>query len=193
MGFTDQQLVREIKRGNLTSFETLYKEYYAFLCLLAEHIVRNSSDAEEIVSDVFIKLWKIREKLNITTSIKAYLVRAVYNTSVNYLERSKTSNVRTKKLNASDLTLLAWDSDYPIGQLFEKEITEILEQGIDKLPTACRQVFLLSRDEDMKYSDIANKLGISINTVKAQMKNALARLRELLKDYLNIILILIGI
>ena len=88
---------------------------------------------------------------------------------------------------------MAWDSDYPIGQLFEKEITEILEQGIDKLPTACRQVFLLSRDEDMKYSDIANKLGISINTVKAQMKNALARLRELLKDYLNIILILIGI
>jgi len=67
----------------------------------------------------------------------------------------------------------------------------ILKSGIDSLPESCRQIFLLSRNEDLKYSDIADKLGISINTVKTQMKIALARLREILKDYLIILLLLI--
>jgi RNA polymerase sigma-70 factor (ECF subfamily) len=69
----------------------------------------------------------------------------------------------------------------------------ILDQGINKLPDACRQIFILSRNEDMKYSDIADKLGISVNTVKTQMKIALARLRETLKDYLMILLFFMGI
>jgi len=69
----------------------------------------------------------------------------------------------------------------------------ILDQGISTLPDACREIFKLSRNEDMKYSEIAEKLGISVNTVKTQMKIALARLRETLKDYLMILLFFIGI
>ena len=190
---SNQQLINSIKQGDVAAFEELYKQYYIFLCLIAGHIVRNPSDAEEIVSDVFVKLWNIREKINITTSIKAYLVKAVLNTSINYIERSKISNKLTDSLSNSDYELLAWDSDYPLGQLYEKEIMNILDQGINKLPDACRQIFILSRNEDMKYSDIADKLGISVNTVKTQMKIALARLRETLKDYLMILLFFMGI
>jgi len=193
MEYLDQQLINGIKAGDVVAFEELYKQYYIFLCFIAEHIVRNPSDAEEIVSDVFVKLWNIREKINITTSIKAYLVKAVLNTSINYIERSKISNKLTDSLSNSDYELLAWDSDYPLGQLYEKEIMNILDQGISKLPDACRQIFILSRNEDMKYSDIADKLGISVNTVKTQMKIALARLRETLKDYLMILLFFMGI
>ena len=193
MEYSSKELVLGIKQGNIASYETLYKEYYVFLCLLAEHIVRNHADAEEIVSDVFVKLWNIRGEINITTSIKAYLVRAVHNTSLNYLERSGISNSHTDSLSNSDLKLLAWDSDYPLGRLYEREITEILEQGISELPDACRRVFLLSRDEDMTYNDIADKLGISVNTVKAQIKNALARLRITLKDYMMILMTFHGI
>jgi RNA polymerase sigma-70 factor (ECF subfamily) len=193
MEYSNQQLINGIQQGDIAAFEELHKRYYIFLCLIAEHIVRNPSDAQEIVSDVFVKIWNIREKIDITTSIKAYLVRAVHNTSVNYLERYKISNKLTDSLSNSDYKLLAWDSDYPLGQLYEKEIMNILDHGISTLPDACREIFILSRNEDMKYRDIADKLGISVNTVKTQMKIALARLRETLKDYLVILLLFMGI
>ena len=193
MEYSNQQLINGIQQGDVAAFEELYKQYYIFLCLIAEHIVRNPSDAEEIVSDVFFKLWNIRENIDITTSIKAYLVKAVHNTSINYLERSKISNKLTDSLSNSDYKLLAWDSDYPLGQLYEKEIMIILDQGISALPDACREIFILSRNEGMTYCKIAGKLGISVNTVKTQMKIALACLRENLKDYLMILLFFIGI
>lgn len=193
MGFSNQQLINDIKQGDITAFEELYRQYYIFLCLIAEHIVRNSSDAEEIVSDVFVRLWNIRENIEITTSIKAYLVKAVHNTSLNYIEHHRISNTLTDSLCNSDYKLLAWDSDYPLGQLYEKEIMDILDHGINTLPDACREIFILSRNEGMTYCKIAGKLGISVNTVKTQMKIALARLRENLKDYLMILLFFIGI
>ncbi len=188
-----QQLINDIRQGDIAAFEELHKRYYVFLCLVAEHIVRNPCDAEEIVSDVFVKLWNIREKIEITTSIKAYLVKAVHNTSLNYLDRDKINNNLTDHLSNSDLKILAWDSDYPLGQLYEKEIINILDKGISTLPEACREIFILSRDKDMKYSDIAGKLGISVNTIKTQMKIALGRLRQTLKEYLVILLFFIGI
>lgn len=189
MEYLNQQLLNGIRQGDVAAFEELYRKYYIYLCLIAEHIVRNPSDAEEIVSDVFVKLWNNREKVDITTSFKAYLVKAVHNTSLNYLERDNTKNKLTDSLSNAGNELLAWDSDYPLGHLYEKEIMNILENGINTLPDACRQIFMLSRNEDLKYSDIAEKLGISINTVKTQMKIALVRLREILKDYLIIIIV----
>jgi RNA polymerase sigma-70 factor, ECF subfamily len=193
MEYSHQQLINGIKNGDVVAFEELYKQYYIFLCLIAEHIVRNSSDAEEIVSDVFVKLWNIRGKIEINSSIKGYLVKAVHNTSINFLEQSKITRKLTDYLDSSDYKLLAWDGDYPLGQLYEKEIMDILDHGIDMLPDNCKQIFMLSRNEDMKYCDIAGKLGISVNTVKTQMKIALARLRETLKDYLMILLLFMGI
>jgi RNA polymerase sigma-70 factor (ECF subfamily) len=192
MEIIEQQFISGIKKGDMAAFEELYKEYYVFLCLIAEHIVRNPSDAEEIVSDVFIKLWNIRDKLDITTSIKAYLIKAVKNTSLNYLEKLNSEHKLTDSLSNSDYEVLAWASDYPLGQLYEHEILEILDEGICRLPDSCRQIFILSRNSDMKYCDIAVKLGISVNTVKTQMKIALARLRVTLKDYLMVLVILVG-
>ena len=138
MEYSNQQLINGIRQGDVAAFEELYRQYYIFLCLIAEHIVRNPSDAEEIVSDVFVKLWNIREKIDITTSIKAYLVKAVHNTSLNYLEKLKSENKLTDSLSNSDYELLAWDSDYPLGQLYEKEIMDILDQGINTLPDRCQ-------------------------------------------------------
>jgi RNA polymerase sigma-70 factor (ECF subfamily) len=193
MGHSHQQLINGIQKGDIAAFEELYRQYYIFLCMIAEHIVRNPSDAEEIVSDVFIRLWNIREKIDITTSIKGYLIKAVHNTSLNHLERFRLIHKFTDTLSISDYKLLAWDSDYPLGQLYEKEILNIFDESINALPDGCREIFILSRNENMKYKDIACKLGISVNTVKTQMKIALARLRENLKDYLTIFLIIMGI
>jgi RNA polymerase sigma-70 factor (ECF subfamily) len=193
MEYSNQQLIRAINQGDVSAFKELYRKYYVFLCLIAGHIVTDHADAEEIVSDVFVRLWNIREKIEINTSVKAYLVKAVHNTSLNYLEKSRRKNELTDSLHNSDYNLLVWDSDYPLGRLYEKEILEILDHGISTLPEACREIFLLSRDDEMKYSDIADKLRVSVNTVKTQMKIALAHLREHLKNYLVILLILMVI
>jgi RNA polymerase sigma-70 factor, ECF subfamily len=189
MEYSNQHLTKGINQGDANAFEELYRQYYVFLCLIAEHIVGNSSDAEEIVSDVFVKLWNIREKIDITTSIKAYLVKAVHNTSINYLEKLRLKNELTDSLDNSEYKLLAWDGDYPLGRLYEKEILDILDHSIRTLPEACREVFTLSRNEDLKYSEIAGRLRISVNTVKTQMKIALAHLRENLKNYLMVLFI----
>lgn len=191
MELQNQKLIDGIRKGDMVAFEELYNRYYVFLCVIAEHIVKNSSDAEEIVSDVFLKLWSIREKIEITSSIKGYLIKAVQNTSLNYIERDRFINNNSERLSGTDNKLLAWDSDYPLGQLYEKEVIEVLENAISSLPEACRNVFLLSRKDNLKYSDIACKLEISVNTVKTQMKIALAHLRKDMKDYLTFILILI--
>jgi RNA polymerase sigma-70 factor (ECF subfamily) len=185
---SNEELILAIKRGDLDAFEELYKKYYIFLCLIAEHIVRNKCDAEEVVSDVFVKIWNMRAEINITTSVKAYLIKAAYNTSLNFLKQNKLLNRSTELPDSSDYELLAWDSDYPLGQLYTKEVMGILENGIKSLPEMCREIYMLSRNDDMTYCAIANKLGISVNTVKTQMKIALSRLRETVRDYLILLL-----
>lgn len=172
-----------MQNGDLWAYEELYKKYYVYLCFVAEHIVRSHADAEEIVSDVFVKLWNLREKTEKIISAKAYLIRAVHNSSLNYIEQNAIRLKSTGRLSSSDLKVLAWDSDYPLGHLYEKELLDILTNCINELPEACREIFLLSRDKDMKYIEISNKLGISVNTVKSQLKIALSRLRETVRNY----------
>jgi RNA polymerase sigma-19 factor, ECF subfamily len=182
MEYSDQKLISAIQNGDLLAYEELYKKYYVYLCFAAEHITRNHSDAEEIVSDVFVRLWNLRKRTEITLSVKAYLIRAVRNASINYIEQNAKRLKSTENLSSADLKVLAWDSDYPLGHLYEKELQDILTNCINELPEACREIFLLSRDKDLKYAEISNKLGISVNTVKSQIKIALSRLREAVKN-----------
>ena len=190
---SNRQLLKGLKNGDIRAFEMLHKEYYALLCYIAEHTIRNADDAEEIVSDVFVKLWNNRQTINITSSIKAYLIRAVRNTAINYIESRQFTGKLTDRIDMVAQELLVWDKDYPLGQLYRDEIIKILNRGIGDLPKGCREIFMLSRNSDLSYDDIAFKLGISTNTVKSQMKVALSRLRELLKEYLTIFLFLLGL
>jgi RNA polymerase sigma-70 factor (ECF subfamily) len=191
MEHVDQQLINGLQKGDLNAFEELYRQYYVFLCLISEKMVRDPADAKEIVSDVFVRLWNIREKIEINTSVKGYLIKAVRNTSLNYLGQKRQDSKLTDRLDDSDYQLYAWSSDYPLGLLFEEEARKILDQSIDSLPAACREIFLLSRNEELKYCEIAEKLGISVNTVKTQLKIALSRLREALKEYLLILIFIL--
>jgi RNA polymerase sigma-70 factor (ECF subfamily) len=180
---SDQRLISDVLNGDLAAYEELFKRYYVYLCFVAEHITRNHSDAEEIVSNVFFRLWNLREKSEEILSVKAYLIKAVHNASLNFIEQNGKRLKSTESLSSSDMKVLAWDSDYPLGHLYEKELQDILTNCINELPEACREIFLLSRNRDMKYTEISNKLGISVNTVKTQLKIALSRLREAVRNY----------
>jgi len=181
----DQEPLASAPGADIDTFERLYGKYYVYLCMIAMHIVRNKDDAEEIVSDVFVRLWNSADRIKEIRSVKAYLVKAVHNTSLNYIEHNRKFR-QTESINARDLNILAWDSDYPVGHLYEKELLDIIIKCVEELPDSCREIFLLSRDKNLKYSEISDRLGISLNTVKTQMKIALSGLREEVSKYMVI-------
>jgi RNA polymerase sigma-70 factor (ECF subfamily) len=193
MDYSEVEIFAGVRNGDIAAFEQLYRKYYTFFRLIAFHIVRNYDDAEEIVSEVFVKLWNNRNEIEISSSVKAYITRSVQNTAINFVKKQASAKSVTNSLDDSDYCLLAWDSDYPLGQLYEKDVIEILKKNIPLLPDGCRKVYLMSRNREFTYNDIAERLGISVNTVKMQMKIALSRLRDALADYITISIIFIGL
>ncbi|NJK95632.1 MAG: RNA polymerase sigma-70 factor [Bacteroidales bacterium] len=134
-----------------------------------------------------------RETLHLDTSLKSYLFKSVYNSCLNHIKHQHVKEryvLYFKHHIPTDETGNIITSDYPVSQLLEKELAEIIEQAVNQLPSQCREVFVLSRYKHLKNEEIAQKLNISVNTVRTQISRALARLRESLKDYLPFILFL---
>ncbi len=164
---------------NKKTFEEIYKKHYISMCLFSASIVKNKESAEIVVNDVFYKIWKNKEKLNINTSIKSYLFRAVRNTSINFLKSNKNFENIEDSIWLND-NILNNDKDPLISKEIEKEILEVIE----KLPEKRKIVFKLNRIEGYKNKEIAKKMNISEKTVKNQLTEALKFLRENLKKYL---------
>lgn len=145
--------------------------------------------AEEIVDDAIFYLWEHRTEIEITRSIRAYLMRAVRNHCLNELNslRHRTeiaSSTFFLPENIEFLDKLFVEENQPLGYLLEQELESELQKGIEELPDNCRAVFLKSRIEQKKYEEIAVDLGISVNTVKYHIKNALALLQQRMEKYL---------
>lgn len=154
------------------------------LCMIAYEYTRDKLQAEEMVGNTFLTLWEKCESLHIKTSVKNYLIKSTQNTCLQYLRKRK---LETQRLT-DDFVVehIPWSGDYPLGRLFEKELTRIIDKTVESLPPQCRKIFLLSRVEELSYHQIAETLQISENTVKTQLKKALSRLRGALKEYLPI-------
>jgi RNA polymerase sigma-70 factor, ECF subfamily len=182
----------DLRLTSLSTFEKLFDNYYSMLCLVAYDMVKNKQLAEEIVDEVFVVLWQKRESIIIYKSIRAYLVKSVQNSCNNWFEHTKTErSVITNKFDVSTYDLLRWSDDYPLGNLLVKELQKKIDESIEALPDQCRKIFLLSRNEELNYEEIANRLSITVNTVKTQIKIALSKLREALQDYLPLILLFV--
>ena len=172
------------ERGDIALFEEIYNTYFPQLYNYAVTIVKDRATAEDAVSDVFLKMWEERQFLTIETSIKSYLFKSVFNQCINILQREK---VREKYVNyLKHLQYLNEnDGDYPLSALIEKELSENIAKAIEKLPPQCRKIFEMSRMEYQTHEEIAQTLGVSVNTVHMQIKRALQKLRIELKDYLH--------
>lgn len=184
----DNILIDQIREGNLKSFKWLYNHYYELLCRFAYQIVGDHGKVEEIVDDVMFDLWNRREIVEIH-ELRAFLIGAVRNQCLKYL-KSLAWRMQSRNINISaqeDVDFLVYltdDESHPLGLLLEKEFTEKLHEAIERLPEECRNVFMLSRVENKKYSEIASELGISIDTVKYHMKKALRQLSSDMAKYL---------
>jgi RNA polymerase sigma-70 factor (ECF subfamily) len=176
----DKKLVEQIRQDKKGAFEKLFKRYYQQLFLFALRYVPNDEVAEDLVQEMFFNLWNKRHDLFITTSLQSYLYRSVHNQALNYLNHEKVKTVyREKIVNGYKEKLQMEDISYAEIDL-EQKVTDFIEQ----LPDRRRTIFKLSRFEGLKNREIAEKLGISIKTVEAQMTEALRFLSKKLKDYL---------
>jgi RNA polymerase sigma-70 factor (ECF subfamily) len=167
-------------RLNSSSFEELFRSYFTPLMLFAKKILVDEDDAREVVHKVFIALWEKREEIDLAKSLKSYLFTSVHNRSLNVLRDRK-------KFSDEELPEVAGDWDVST-QIESMELEEKIREAIQSLPEKCRQVFELNRFEGLKYSEIAEKLNISIKTVENQMSKALKILREKLAHYLTLLL-----
>ncbi|NQV02761.1 MAG: RNA polymerase sigma-70 factor [Bacteroidia bacterium] len=172
---------------DITTFERLFKEEFKGLVVFAIQYVKDYEAAREIVQEAFIGLWDKRGKIDPSRQVKSYLSTTVRNRSLNYLRDNKKFDTRV--LTRENLYPLA--SYEQADRLVEKELKENIQEAISELPEKCREVFLLSRNEHLKYQAIADQLQISVKTVETQMSKALQHLRIRLKEYLIVILLFI--
>lgn len=193
----DKLIIEKLKQGDEKAFKYIYDCYYVFLCRFANQLLHDPALAEEIVDDTIFYLWEHRLEVEITYSVRAYLIRAVRNRSLNELNSLR----HREELRFSSFTLpenrefldMIFDPDeHPLGYLLEKELEDELMKSIEELPEECRAVFKKSRLEQKKYEEIAAELNISVNTVKYHIKNALSFMQRRMGKYLKLLLLLIS-
>jgi RNA polymerase sigma-70 factor (ECF subfamily) len=187
MEFQNEQIASLLVKKDEAAFEQVFKTHYKNLYAYAFSILKDEDEANETVQQVFFKLWERSEQLSISGPIAAYLYRAVHNESLNFL---KHQNVK-----ASHRLHVAYSmknkAEQPQNKLAGKELEEKFREALNELPEQCRTVFQLSRFEDMKYKEIADKLDISVKTVENHMGKALKLLRTKLVDFLILLIILL--
>ena len=166
----------EFKRNqDAKSFKVLFNHFFTPLCRYSILFLKDSQDAEEVVLDLFIYLWRHQSEIDIKTSIDSYMYRSVRNRSLNVI-RTKHPSISLEE--AEYLTIPENLHGVDIS-----DISEILELAVDSLPPRCREVFCKSRKENMSNAEIAQDMGISNKTVEAQMTRALKQLRIIFKKF----------
>ncbi|WP_321285755.1 RNA polymerase sigma-70 factor [uncultured Sunxiuqinia sp.] len=183
---TNQNIKKLLKKISFEederSFKHLFDLFAGRLYQFSFSFVKSKSVAEEVVSDVFLKVWINRSELVNIQNIKAYLFKSTYNTSLNYLDEMKRKNA----VSLDDLEVdLGVDLICPETELINKELKSIIEQSIEDLPPRCKMIYKLAKVEQMKYRDIGELLDISVKTINHQLSIALKKIGETIKSYLN--------
>ena len=184
----DNELYLKIREGDERAFQTLFRKYYAILCNYARQILDDKALAEETVQDMFVKIWEKRQTLTIETSVKNYFFRSIRNHCLNQIQHEKI-----KKQYADRVLDSARQEIDPEQNFIEVDLIRRIEESIASLPPKRREIFRLSREQGMKYKEIAEALNLSEKTVEAQMGLALKHLRNELKDYRNDLITLLFI
>ena len=185
---SDQYLFQKIKIGNEAALELIYKKYYAGLYYHAKKIVHIETVAKDIVQDSFLKIWENRSKISIQTSLSSYLYHTVYNNSLNYLKHQQIKNDHLNSIKErieKAESAFAISSDHGQSILIAKELNGQINGAINNLPEKCREIFKLSRFDNLKNHEIADRLNVSINTVQKQISIALKKLRAELSEQLK--------
>jgi RNA polymerase sigma-70 factor (family 1) len=182
----DKEFISSLKRGDSKGYQFLVTSYHQKLCVYANSLTNDPHLAEDIVQNVFMSIWKNRNKLKEEFVIKSYLYKSVYNEFIDQYRKNKKVLVLDKKY-IDALTYIVEEED---EKSLEKLIN-IVKKEIDKLPPKCKQTFLLSKEEGLTNLEISEYLNISIKSVEAHITKAFSVLRKSIGNKVNGILFLL--
>ena len=183
----EKQLLNQLRKGDEKAFKKIYDAYFNILFTYAHNLLEKSFIAEDVIEDVFLKLWERREVINIKGPLLSYLFTSVKNACLDHI---KSENVRRnyrervmKKALMDDN--FAFHKIINVDPLKEKELKKVIKKSVQNLPADYRKVFKMSRYYNMTNKEIAAKLGVSSHTVGKYLNLALQRLENLLKDFFH--------
>lgn len=158
------------------NFELIFREFFKPLVWHAYKYLKNLEQAKDIVHNAFVKVWEKKDELDTDKNIKSYLFLAVSNLCINYLRDNK------KNISIEQVPQIRKETEKSSDWLEYSEVEEKIIRTLDKLPAKTREIFLMSRDLNMKNQQIADNLNVSIKTVEAAITKALKELRNFLKN-----------
>lgn len=175
-------------KGERNSFKGIFLEYYQPLCHLSIQYLEDEDEARGVVQEAFVKLWEIRQNLDPDSNIRNFLFTLVKNSCLNLLKRRQIMLRHHEKIKRLEMHY-QYESLSRMGDNYLEfnELKERIDIAIRNLPEHCRVVFEMSRFEELKNREIAEKLGVTQKTVEAHLTKALKLLRNDLKDYLPIV------
>jgi len=174
----DTEIIGRIRQGDVGQFESLFRSSYVSLVRYAKTLIKDHDTAEEIVQDLFFRIWQDKEKIKIESSLNGYLFRSVHNRCLHYIEHNRVVERHAEEMSYRQSERQESPSDILHYKELQARITRILE----KLPERCGKIFYMSRFEGLKYSEIAEKLSVSVKTVESNMGRALKEFRKELTE-----------
>jgi RNA polymerase sigma-70 factor (ECF subfamily) len=174
----DNEIIRKIRQGDVAQFESLFRSSYISLVRYAQTLIKDHDTAEEIVQDLFFRLWQDKEKINIESSLNGYLSRAVHNRCLHYIDHNKVMDRYTEEM----MSKKPENPENPSEILDYKELQGKIARVLDRLPERCGKIFYMNRFEGLKYAEIAKRLSVSLKTVESNMGRALKEFRKALTE-----------
>lgn len=183
-----QQLLSQLSKGDEPSFNALYRAYSRPLFLRVVNMIKSEDDAQEIIQELFIKLWQNRDTIDTIKSFQSYIFTIANNLVYNYFRKISHDQALIQKLliNAAD--------HYLDGQalLENKEAGEIFQKAINQLTPQCKQVFQLCKIDGKSHKEVAELMGISMPTVNSHMTNAVRSIREYILKNQDVAILLLS-
>ncbi|MFD1628480.1 RNA polymerase sigma factor [Pseudopedobacter beijingensis] len=174
---SDINLLAQLKQGESAAFDAMFKKYYKVLCVNALFYLKSEEDAEDLVQTFFIEFAEKRLYLKLEGEIKGYLFRSIQNRCLNHIRAS--NNLKRKQESIELKEEIADDND---AMELRENMYVLMEQALCDMPAQRRQALTMVYLENKKYQDAADKMGISINSLKTHLKIGLKSLREKIKN-----------
>ena len=177
---TEQEMLTGMKKGDSRAFRALFDAYYKYLVVSSFNVLGDFEKAKDLAQDVFADMWQKRDRVEVKSTLKGYLRRAVINKTLNHIKAQ-----RMVFNDPNDLPENTTQADNPQQKIEAEDLQKIINKAIDSLPEKCKVVFVLRRLENMSHKEIAAQLGISPKTVENQMTKALKVLRKAVEPYME--------
>ncbi|RPD42066.1 RNA polymerase sigma-70 factor [Chitinophaga barathri] len=179
---SDIELWQCCRQDDIRAYNALFDRYAKLLYRQATGYVKDTMDAEELVMDLLFNLWQKRGHLqpDAGNNVRAYLMHAMRNRIINYLQKNIPAAANSIEILAENTLVESRQADYSI---ISKDMETVYRSNVDKLSPRRREVFKLSREQNLSYAEIAQQMNLSVNTVENYMVSALSTLREQTKEY----------